>query len=116
MIVAKKCSFDAAHYLPNHAGKCANLHGHHWVVELGVRGEVKPETGMVIDFQVLNRFLKVLVDKYDHALLNDFITNPTAENIASEIKSYWERGALEEVVELAFVRVWETENSMVEIA
>lgn len=117
MIVAKRCSFDAAHFLPDHPGKCKDMHGHHWVVELGVEGAVDSETGMVIDFAILSDFLKeMVVKRYDHTLLNDLLVNPTAENIAERVVLAWELWSKNNrlAVKLAFVRVWETEDSYVE--
>jgi len=112
MIVAKRVSFDAAHFLPGYDGPCKNVHGHHWVVELGIEGLVKPD-GMVIDFTHLSSFLKNNVHGvFDHGLINDIIPNPTAENIAMFIR---ERCGWVEVAgcRLVFIRVWETENSYV---
>ncbi len=111
MIVSKKVSFDAAHYLPFYEGKCKHMHGHHWVVELGVEGKVDPKTGMVIDFSRLSSFLKDnVVKEFDHTLLNDKIGNPTAENLALYIEECC--GWLEVAgCKLAFIKVWETEDS-----
>ena len=117
--VVKRVSFDAAHFLPGYVGKCVNLHGHHWVVELGVSGEVDPDTGMVIDFGELNSFLKEkVIERFDHHLVNDVIENPTAENIAGRIKLSWDLWREENclAVELAFLRVWETEDSYAEVS
>jgi len=115
MIVSKKVSFDAAHFLPGYIGKCANMHGHHWVVELGVEGEVNPETGMVIDFSRLKEFWEDnFQEAFDHKLLNDTISNPTAENIALYIREAC--GWLEAAnLKLAFIRVWETPDSFAEV-
>jgi len=115
MTVVKRISFDAAHYLPNYKGKCKNMHGHHWVIELGVKGPVDSKTGMVVDFQELKGFLERIVDRFDHKVVNDTISNPTAENIALFIRDGWEYYSLEGV-ELAFIKVWETEDSYVELA
>ena len=127
MIVSKKFSFDAAHYLPNYEGKCRNLHGHHWVVEVGIEGLLNPTTGMVLDFADLNLFLLPLKDILDHKSLNEiYFENPTAENIADFIwlwiKEHWSNfpnlrkmpDDFTDCLKLKFVRVWETENSMVE--
>jgi len=117
-VVVKKCSFDAAHFLPNYVGKCANMHGHHWVVELGVEGVIDPETGMVIDFGELSRFLKgTVVAKLDHQLVNEVVATPTAELIAYWIRLSWELWRVEAclAVDLSFVRVWETEDSYAEV-
>ena len=118
-VAVKRVSFDAAHFLPGYKGKCSNMHGHHWVVELGVSGEVDPETGMVIDFTLLKEFLKVKVeDRFDHVLVNDLIENPTAEMIAGRIKLSWDLWAEENclAVKLVFIRVWETEDSYAEVS
>ena len=118
MTVCKKTSFDAAHFLPGYPGKCATMHGHHWVVELGVEGRVGPETGMVIDFTELSDFLEEkVVERFDHRLVNDLIESPTAENIAVRIKLSWDLWSEEHClsVELAFIRVWETPDSFAEL-
>ena len=116
MICSKKCSFDAAHFLPNYEGKCRNMHGHHWKVEVAVEGEVDKETGIVVDFILLKRLLQEkVIDRFDHKLINDTIENPTAENIASYIKNEFEFITWLDNIRLAYIRVWETENSMVEL-
>ena len=118
MIVSKKISFDAAHYLPYYDGKCSRLHGHTWKVELALEGPVDKDTGMVIDFTWIKKVLETEVTKrFDHKCLNDILPNPTAENIViylyDKIRNEWIQGPDEEV-QVAYVRVWETENSMVE--
>lgn len=120
MLVSKKFSFDAAHYLPKYEGKCKDLHGHHWVVEVAVEGHVQAGTGMVIDFAMLKDILQPIQSLLDHHLLNDILDNPTAENIAAYIyQGSWSR--LQQACEyfhgkpvIAWVRVWETEDSMAE--
>jgi len=84
----KRCSFDAAHTLPLHKGKCSNLHGHTYFVELGIECEVDPTTGMGIDMGDLGEFLEIYVGRrFDHENLNDKLVGlqPTAENIAKEV-------------------------------
>jgi 6-pyruvoyltetrahydropterin/6-carboxytetrahydropterin synthase len=117
MLVSKKVSFDAAHYLPDYKGKCHNLHGHHWVVEVGLEGPVD-STGMVVDFTWIKKVLETqAVKKFDHKLVNDILPNPTAENIAvylyDKIDQEWCQGPTGNA-RLAYVRVWETEDSMAE--
>ena len=118
MIVCKRVSFDAAHFLPNYPGKCENLHGHTWTVELGVSGEVDPKTGMVVDFKWLSEALENILDSFDHHLLNNIIDNPTAENIALYIQDKfvdeWIQGP-SEPVQFEFIRVWETPDSFAEL-
>lgn len=115
MIATKQISFDAAHFLPNYEGKCANLHGHRWTVEVGVEDFVDPATGMVVDFNWIKAFLQSVADQLDHQTLNDFIANPTAENIAKQVawewnQEPWNRGGC---AELRYVKVWETPESCI---
>ncbi len=114
--IVKKFKFDSAHCLPNHEGMCQRLHGHSYVLEIGIEGYPQKsgaETGMVMDFgnlkQIVNR---EVIDKLDHRLINETIENPTAENMAIWI---WET-LLVWLPELTFVRVWETDTSYAEYA
>lgn len=116
MIVSKKISFDAAHYLPNYIGPCSNMHGHHWVVELAIKGPVKD--GMVVDFKWLKEALENICEGFDHSCLNNlglpFSSNPTAENIAlyigAKFNDEWIQGPNENIL-VRSVKVWETEDS-----
>jgi 6-pyruvoyltetrahydropterin/6-carboxytetrahydropterin synthase len=114
MLVSKKISFDAAHYLPHYRGKCRNMHGHHWVVEVACSGSVNEKNGMVIDFKHLKDFLSWVEDKFDHKLINEFIKIPTAENICKYIYDEFNLWCSARDLTFEYVRVWETENSMVE--
>lgn len=125
VIVAKRISFDSAHFLPGYPGKCANMHGHHWVVELGVEGKVKSD-GMVVDFAMLKEFLDIIKEQFDHRLLNNIegLENPTAEAIVSYIHGTYAAWSQHENisgkkslgdVRLAFIKVWETEDSYAEV-
>jgi 6-pyruvoyltetrahydropterin/6-carboxytetrahydropterin synthase len=85
-------SFEAAHYLPNHDGKCSRLHGHNWKVWIMLESPALvgrgPSTGMVIDFYDLWRVVNETVGTLlDHRALNDVpgLENPTSENIAKWI-------------------------------
>ncbi|GFP77608.1 6-carboxytetrahydropterin synthase QueD [Clostridium fungisolvens] len=66
-------SFDSAHFLSRYEGKCANIHGHRWKVEIEVQAETLVTDGqlkgMVIDFGDLKKDVKAMVDYYDHALI-----------------------------------------------
>jgi len=78
--------FEAAHRLPRvPAGhKCGRLHGHSYRVEVRVRGQVDPATGMVLDFADIKAGFAPVRDQLDHHYLNevDGLDNPTAENLA----------------------------------
>ncbi len=91
----KRATFEAAHRLPQHDGKCARLHGHSWVVEAELQGEALqgtgPQAGMLFDFYLIGQPLKALVEaQLDHYYLNESIpslANPTSESLAHWI--YW---------------------------
>jgi len=110
--VSKKLSFDAAHYLPGYPGKCANLHGHTWEVEITVEGAIDPVSGMVVDFIVLKKVVEPWIEKLDHHCLNDIITMPTAENVALWLRDKW-LGA-PRPVKLVGIKIWEAPDSCCE--
>ena len=72
-ILKTSAAFDSAHFLAGYNGKCANLHGHHWVIEVEAGAEALQESGekrgMVIDFGDLKKAVRSLADAYDHALI-----------------------------------------------
>ncbi|HEX3048027.1 MAG TPA: 6-carboxytetrahydropterin synthase, partial [Bacillota bacterium] len=45
----KQFTFDSAHYLPGYDGKCKNMHGHTWRVEVGIKGK-HLKNGILFDF------------------------------------------------------------------
>ncbi|MCR5564651.1 MAG: 6-carboxytetrahydropterin synthase QueD [Gammaproteobacteria bacterium] len=66
-VLTSESSFDAAHFLSNYEGKCANIHGHRWRVLASIKGETN--NGMVVDFNVLKKDLKELCDYFDHSFI-----------------------------------------------
>jgi 6-pyruvoyltetrahydropterin/6-carboxytetrahydropterin synthase len=72
-ILRAEHSFDSAHFLAGYTGKCGNIHGHRWKVEIEIQSETLVEggqlDGMVIDFGDLKKDVKEMVDYYDHALI-----------------------------------------------
>lgn len=72
MKVSKTLTFDAAHQLVGHFGKCANLHGHTYKVEISLTGETVQHgssQGMVVDFYHVKKIAGKFVDRLDHAVL-----------------------------------------------
>ena len=109
-------SFAAAHRLPEHQGKCRDLHGHTYTVEVSVGGVPEregPSTGMVMDFSDLReRIGKLVIEPLDHKLLNevvDFV--PTVEAIAGWIFTRLRADGLPVVR----VRLYEGPNSYAEV-
>jgi 6-pyruvoyltetrahydropterin/6-carboxytetrahydropterin synthase len=128
--ISRKTHFNAAHRLHNKHwsdkknaevfGKCnnPNYHGHNYVVEARVKGEIDPETGYVMDTKVLNGLLeKEVIEKFDHKNLNldteEFKNlNPTAENIARII--YEKLSAKIDATKKLTIILHETERNYVE--
>ncbi len=85
--------FSSAHALRHYQGKCENMHGHNYAVEVSVEGgRLTPDTELLMDFSVLKALLKEELDRLDHADLNlvppfDAI-NPSSENLARYL---WQR-------------------------
>ncbi|TKJ95542.1 6-carboxytetrahydropterin synthase QueD [Plantibacter flavus] len=105
--VSQEFEFHAAHFLSWHPGKCANLHGHSYRVQVNVEGPLD-HNGIVIDFDQLAEIVwKRVIEPLDHSLLNDHIENPTAERLAVHIMQKLEDVA----IRLSEVRVWETAQS-----
>ena len=110
MRVRRRFEFEAAHRLPNHPGKCRELHGHSYVLVVTVERPVDPQTGLAIDFSDLKDVVKrEVVDLLDHRLINERIENPTAEIMARWI---WER-LREALPGLAEIELHETSNCSV---
>lgn len=107
--------FDAAHYLKEYQGKCARVHGHTWRVEVKVRGNTIDQTGMLMDFSLIKKKLRVITDQFDHILLNDLSCfekmNPTAENISRYIYDDMVKSLAEYKVKVASVTVWESPDA-----
>jgi 6-pyruvoyltetrahydropterin/6-carboxytetrahydropterin synthase len=130
MRVCRRSNFNAAHrlYRPewsdekNQAifGKCnnPNFHGHNYTLEVWIEGEIDPETGYVIDLKIVKDLVKQEIEeRFDHRNLNldcpEFENViPTAENIA--VVCY---NLLRDKIASDFkltIRLWETENNIVE--
>jgi 6-pyruvoyltetrahydropterin/6-carboxytetrahydropterin synthase len=130
MKVCRRVNFNAAHrlYRPDWSdeknnevyGKCnnPNFHGHNYVMEVWVEGEVDSETGYVIDLKILKQIINEhIVNEFDHKNLNldckEFESLiPTAENI---IAVSWKklRKALDPKYDIN-LKLWETENNIFE--
>lgn len=81
-----KTHFSAAHKLDGYQGRCAQVHGHNWEVEIFVRGTVLDATGLLVDFREVKAAVNAAVAELDHADLNRLTffaaQNPSSENIA----------------------------------
>ncbi|MEP2024990.1 MAG: 6-carboxytetrahydropterin synthase [Reichenbachiella sp.] len=122
--------FNAAHRLHNPDwtdeknqavfGKCnnPNFHGHNYNLEVGLFGEIDPQTGYVFDLKVLSDLIEdKVLNRFDHKNLNLDVEefknlNPTAENIVVVIYNLL-RSEIEEKYDLK-IKLYETERNYVE--
>lgn len=83
--------FAGAHHLRDYPGDCEKPHGHNWKVKVTVRATELDACGMGIDFKLLKKIVKEVVDKLDHHDLNTLPyfqeKNPSSEHIAEFIYS-----------------------------
>ena len=129
VLVGRRETFNAAHQLYDPGlsddenrrlfGKCANLHGHNYVLEVVVAGEVDPASGYVLDLKSLSDIISTQVIRdVDHRNLNTDVPwlkgcIPTAENLA---QAFWKRLRPELPDGLLHsVRVWETDKNWAEV-
>ena len=110
-------SFSAAHLLAEIGGKCEELHGHNFKVEVTVGAPQLTDEGILIDFRLVKKWLKEILDRMDHQHLNElpFFTgmNPSSENIAYYVFQEMKTRVKESEVRVLQVKVWESESSAV---
>ena len=110
-------TFSAAHLLSEIGGKCEELHGHNFKVEVTVVASELNSEGIAIDFRLVKKWLKDILDEMDHQHLNDLPffkgKNPSSENIARFIYNALLPPAKAQNVKVLRVKVWESENAAV---
>lgn len=103
--------FSAAHHLLNYEGDCENQHGHNWLVEAYVQGDKLNESNILIDYKVLKKELKTILDYLDHEDINklpEFINvSPSSETLAKFIYDKMK----EKISMTSKVAIWETPTS-----
>jgi 6-pyruvoyltetrahydropterin/6-carboxytetrahydropterin synthase len=104
-------NFSSAHNLRGYKGKCEDLHGHNWKVEVVVVSDKLDKIGMVVDFKFLRKKLYSILEELDHKYLNDLHffkkINPTSENIAKYLYDLLKS----EAPNLYSVTVWESDSA-----
>jgi 6-pyruvoyltetrahydropterin/6-carboxytetrahydropterin synthase len=110
-------SFSAAHLLNEIGGKCEELHGHNFKVEITAAAEELNTNGLLIDFRFLKKILGDILEDIDHKHLNSLTSfagiNPSAENIARYIFEKMEGKVKAAGVNMVRVKIWESENAAV---
>lgn len=103
--------FSSAHHLLNYKGKCENMHGHNWKVEVTACGENLDSSNILIDFKVLKKAVNEVVDYLDHKDLNE-IEEFRGQSPSSEfISKFIYKKLKENIKEISRVDVWETPTS-----
>jgi 6-pyruvoyltetrahydropterin/6-carboxytetrahydropterin synthase len=104
-------AFSSAHNLRGYKGKCEDLHGHNWIVEIVIKSGQLDDIGMVLDFKYLKKKLNACLEQMDHKYLNKLgyfkKINPTSENIAKYIYMKLKP----QIFLLSCVTVWENSTS-----
>ena len=142
--ITRKLEFDAGHRIPDHRSQCKNLHGHRYVIEVTLDGDIvtvpgASSNGMVMDFSEVKSIAREhIVDKWDHAFLVfrgdtavvEFLATledhktvvldsiPTAENLAHlafDTLAPHYADRFEGTLRLSRVRLYETPNCWVDV-
>jgi len=115
--VCVQAHFDAAHFIRNYDGNCANLHGHRWNVVVCIEGKQLDHLGMLLDFSDVKQTIREKLKLMDHSLLNDLPSfglkgvNPTAENLAQFIFKELKKDLVLTEKRLAWVQVNESPDA-----
>lgn len=108
-------NFSAAHRLRNYKGKCERLHGHNYRVHVVARADAPRPDGLIIDFGELKSITGSVLQRMDHAYLNDVppfdVSEPSAENISAHIFQEVYRQLGDRASLLYSVSVWESDTS-----
>ena len=109
-----KTYFAGAHHLRDYPGDCEKPHGHNWKVDVTVRATELDQCGMGIDFKVLKKHVKEVIDKLDHNDLNTLPAfqekNPSSEHIAEFVFDEVRALLSSDRYSLHSVRVMETDT------
>ena len=113
--VAVEQTFAAGHALRNYKGKCENVHGHNFKVQVVIEGQRLDSTGLLVDFIDVRDLMQSVIARLDHQFLNEVPPftelNPSAENIAeyffAQMTPELEKTPVP--VRIREVKVWETD-------
>jgi 6-pyruvoyltetrahydropterin/6-carboxytetrahydropterin synthase len=107
--------FAAAHQLRESGGKCEQMHGHNWKVEVFVRGETLGDDGLLIDFHDVKAATHRVLEALDHKYLNEVAPfdrlNPSSENIARHVFDAISGELNSDRVRVSRVTAWESDTA-----
>jgi 6-pyruvoyltetrahydropterin/6-carboxytetrahydropterin synthase len=110
-------TFSSGHALRGYKGKCENVHGHNYRVQVSLEGPELDNIGLLVDFTHLKQIVREIIKRLDHQFINDLEpftkVNPSAENLAKyfydevsgQLKSLPPGARVTETV------IWETDTS-----
>jgi 6-pyruvoyltetrahydropterin/6-carboxytetrahydropterin synthase len=132
MKIAKEFRWEMGHRLPEHFGKCKNIHGHSYKMIIELEGEVG-ESGMVMDYYDVKKILGLVIEKLDHAFMvckedKEIISflkkmkskivivefQSTVENICSYFLDEIKKISLPKNIKKVSVRIYETADDYAE--
>ena len=113
-------TFAAGHALREYKGKCENVHGHNYRVQVTVEGEQLNRIGLLVDFVELKRVVREVIGYLDHQFINDLEPftriNPSAENMAKyfydEVSTRMAPSTDGTAARIAQIKIWETDTSI----
>jgi 6-pyruvoyltetrahydropterin/6-carboxytetrahydropterin synthase len=107
--------FAAAHQLREFHGKCEQLHGHNWKVEVYVTGDQLGKDGLLIDFRMVKKATEKVLNELDHKFLNELEPfrpiNPSSENIARYVYESLDQELTNGNVKVSKVTAWESDSA-----
>ena len=108
--------FAAAHQLAMVGEKCENLHGHNWKIEVIVAGETLDAGGVLVDFGIIKKHVRAVMETLDHKFLNELeffndTTPPSSENIARYVAISLKKMLDTPAVKITRVSAWESKNA-----
>ncbi len=108
-------TFSAAHQLRGYKGKCEELHGHNWKVQVHVTATKLNEIDIAIDFHDLKAYTNEIIKQLDHSMLNEIFPfteiNPSSENIARWIFESLKKKINTDDIRVSAVTVWESDTA-----
>jgi 6-pyruvoyltetrahydropterin/6-carboxytetrahydropterin synthase len=106
-------TFAAGHALRQYRGKCENVHGHNYRVQVTLEGPDLDPIGLLVDFGEVKKLIRTVVGRLDHQFLNELAPfdtiNPSAENLARYFYDEINGGLSTAGPRIREVKIWETD-------
>jgi len=108
-------TFSSGHALRGYKGKCENVHGHNYRVQVTIEGQQLDSIGLLVDFVEVKKVMNRIIDRLDHQFINDLAPfdtiNPSAENMAKYFHDEIVSGLNAGTVRVREVKIWETDTA-----